>query len=284
MRGPHRLGFAGARVAPRRDVQRARGRRRLGPTEWRRRRRRRPRRRRAVPPGVLAIRRRRPRRAGGRAHRGDLAHLRARLGAPRDRRHRAGELAAADGAALRRARAVPRLGARPAAERDALPRRGERRGARRVVHRHRHPPPDPPRGGPRAHPPPPRPRPAAPRAPHARDALGAARGARAARRAPLARLARPVPRARGGPRRARRPRRGRPLGGRPQRLGVPRPPRAPRLAPRGPGATWPAWHPHSQLDHLFVRGPVDVVDGGAVAALASDHRPMAASIVVRPLR
>ena len=50
----------------------------------------------------------------------------------------------------------------------------------------------------------------------------------------------------------------------------------------GRGATWPAWHPHSQLDHLFVRGPVEVLGGGAVAALSSDHRPMVASIVVRP--
>lgn len=52
--------------------------------------------------------------------------------------------------------------------------------------------------------------------------------------------------------------------------------------PAGRGATWPAWHPHSQLDHLFVRGPVEVVGGGPVAARSSDHRPMAASIVVRP--
>ncbi len=53
-----------------------------------------------------------------------------------------------------------------------------------------------------------------------------------------------------------------------------------RLAARS--ATWPAWNPHSQLDHLFVRGPVEVLGGGAVAALSSDHRPMVASIVVRP--
>lgn len=48
------------------------------------------------------------------------------------------------------------------------------------------------------------------------------------------------------------------------------------------GATWPAWRPHSQLDHLFVRGPVEVLGGGPVAARSSDHRPMVASIVVRP--
>jgi endonuclease/exonuclease/phosphatase family metal-dependent hydrolase len=48
------------------------------------------------------------------------------------------------------------------------------------------------------------------------------------------------------------------------------------------GATWPAWRPHSQLDHLFVRGPVRVLGGGVVASRSSDHRPMVASIVVRP--
>jgi endonuclease/exonuclease/phosphatase family metal-dependent hydrolase len=50
----------------------------------------------------------------------------------------------------------------------------------------------------------------------------------------------------------------------------------------GRGATWPAWFPHSQLDHLFVHGPVEVRGGGPVAVLPSDHRPMVASIVVRP--
>lgn len=48
------------------------------------------------------------------------------------------------------------------------------------------------------------------------------------------------------------------------------------------GATWPSWRPHSQLDHLFVRGPVEVLHGGAVPKHASDHRPMVATIVVRP--
>jgi endonuclease/exonuclease/phosphatase family metal-dependent hydrolase len=46
------------------------------------------------------------------------------------------------------------------------------------------------------------------------------------------------------------------------------------------GATWPSWRPHSQLDHLFVRGPVEVTSGGPVATTASDHRPMVATIVV----
>jgi endonuclease/exonuclease/phosphatase family metal-dependent hydrolase len=48
------------------------------------------------------------------------------------------------------------------------------------------------------------------------------------------------------------------------------------------GATWPAWRAHSQLDHLFVRGPIEVVDGGPVLNRSSDHLPMAARIVVRP--
>ena len=48
------------------------------------------------------------------------------------------------------------------------------------------------------------------------------------------------------------------------------------------GATWPSWRPHSQLDHLFVRGTVACLDGGAVDARASDHRPVAATIEVRP--
>jgi endonuclease/exonuclease/phosphatase (EEP) superfamily protein YafD len=35
------------------------------------------------------------------------------------------------------------------------------------------------------------------------------------------------------------------------------------------------------LDHLFVRGPVDVESGGVVDARASDHRPVVATVVVR---
>lgn len=48
------------------------------------------------------------------------------------------------------------------------------------------------------------------------------------------------------------------------------------------GASWPSWWPHSQLDHLFVRGPIDVVSGGVLDRRSSDHRPAQASIVVRP--
>ncbi|HUD68987.1 MAG TPA: endonuclease/exonuclease/phosphatase family protein [Acidimicrobiales bacterium] len=48
------------------------------------------------------------------------------------------------------------------------------------------------------------------------------------------------------------------------------------------GATWPSWRPHSQLDHLFVHGPIEVVSGGVLDRRSSDHRPAQASIVVRP--
>lgn len=44
------------------------------------------------------------------------------------------------------------------------------------------------------------------------------------------------------------------------------------------GATWPSWRAHSQLDHLFVRGALTVLDGGVVDATNSDHRPVAATL------
>lgn len=44
------------------------------------------------------------------------------------------------------------------------------------------------------------------------------------------------------------------------------------------GASWPSWRPHSQLDHLFVRGDVGVLDGGVVDCTASDHRPVLATV------
>jgi endonuclease/exonuclease/phosphatase family metal-dependent hydrolase len=46
------------------------------------------------------------------------------------------------------------------------------------------------------------------------------------------------------------------------------------------GATWPSWRPHSQLDHLFVHGPIEVASGEVLDRRASDHRPVRASIVV----
>lgn len=47
------------------------------------------------------------------------------------------------------------------------------------------------------------------------------------------------------------------------------------------GASWPSWRPHSQLDHLFVRGDVEVADGGVVDCRASDHRPVVATVELR---
>jgi hypothetical protein len=49
-----------------------------------------------------------------------------------------------------------------------------------------------------------------------------------------------------------------------------------RQAARGP--TWPSWRPHSQVDHLFVRGPIAVLDGGVLDRRGSDHRPVVATV------
>jgi len=40
------------------------------------------------------------------------------------------------------------------------------------------------------------------------------------------------------------------------------------------GKTWPAWRPHSQVDHVLVHGPLRVLDGRALETLGSDHRPV----------
>jgi endonuclease/exonuclease/phosphatase family metal-dependent hydrolase len=52
-----------------------------------------------------------------------------------------------------------------------------------------------------------------------------------------------------------------------------------RRAVRGQ-PTWPAWRPHSQVDHVLVRGPVTVVDGRALPMAGSDHRPLRATLAV----
>ena len=44
------------------------------------------------------------------------------------------------------------------------------------------------------------------------------------------------------------------------------------------GRTWPAWRPHSQVDHVFVRGAISVGGGRVVDARASDHRPVVAEL------
>lgn len=48
------------------------------------------------------------------------------------------------------------------------------------------------------------------------------------------------------------------------------------------GRTWPAWRPHSQLDHLFVTRPVRVLGGHVAPAIGSDHRPVVGVISLLP--
>jgi endonuclease/exonuclease/phosphatase family metal-dependent hydrolase len=38
--------------------------------------------------------------------------------------------------------------------------------------------------------------------------------------------------------------------------------------------TWPSWRPHSQVDHVLVRGPVSVLHGEVLEPVGSDHRPV----------
>ena len=44
------------------------------------------------------------------------------------------------------------------------------------------------------------------------------------------------------------------------------------------GRTWPAWRPHSQVDHVLVRNGVEVLSGEVLGDLGSDHRPVRARI------
>jgi endonuclease/exonuclease/phosphatase family metal-dependent hydrolase len=52
------------------------------------------------------------------------------------------------------------------------------------------------------------------------------------------------------------------------------------------GRTWPASHPHSQIDHVLVRdgrhagGRIEVVDHAVLPAVGSDHRPVRATLRV----
>ncbi|HZP30950.1 MAG TPA: endonuclease/exonuclease/phosphatase family protein [Acidimicrobiia bacterium] len=46
------------------------------------------------------------------------------------------------------------------------------------------------------------------------------------------------------------------------------------------GRSWPAQQPHSQIDHVFVRGPIEVVDGAVLPDVGSDHRPVRARLRV----
>jgi endonuclease/exonuclease/phosphatase family metal-dependent hydrolase len=44
------------------------------------------------------------------------------------------------------------------------------------------------------------------------------------------------------------------------------------------GRTWPAWRPHSQIDHILVRGDIEVASGEVLPPAGSDHRPVRATL------
>ena len=44
------------------------------------------------------------------------------------------------------------------------------------------------------------------------------------------------------------------------------------------GSTWPAWRPHSQIDHILVRGALQPVRGEVLPDGGSDHRPVRAEL------
>lgn len=44
------------------------------------------------------------------------------------------------------------------------------------------------------------------------------------------------------------------------------------------GRTWPAWRPHSQLDHIVCNRAVAASHGEVLAATPSDHRPVRATV------
>jgi endonuclease/exonuclease/phosphatase (EEP) superfamily protein YafD len=46
------------------------------------------------------------------------------------------------------------------------------------------------------------------------------------------------------------------------------------------GRTWPAPRPHSQIDHVFVRGGLEAVDGEVLPDVGSDHRPVRVTLRV----
>jgi len=47
------------------------------------------------------------------------------------------------------------------------------------------------------------------------------------------------------------------------------------------GRTWPAWRPHSQLDHVLVTPPVTVLDARVAIVSGSDHRPVRVTLGLR---
>lgn len=44
------------------------------------------------------------------------------------------------------------------------------------------------------------------------------------------------------------------------------------------GATWPAWRPHSRIDHILVNQAVTVSSSAVLADVGSDHRPIRAAL------
>ena len=47
------------------------------------------------------------------------------------------------------------------------------------------------------------------------------------------------------------------------------------------GRSWPAWRPHSQIDHILVRGALRPHAGAVLPDAGSDHRPIRAELEVR---
>jgi endonuclease/exonuclease/phosphatase family metal-dependent hydrolase len=46
------------------------------------------------------------------------------------------------------------------------------------------------------------------------------------------------------------------------------------------GRTWPTWNPHSQIDHILVRGALRHVSGEVLPDVGSDHRPVRAVLTL----
>ena len=46
------------------------------------------------------------------------------------------------------------------------------------------------------------------------------------------------------------------------------------------GRSWPTWRPHSQIDHILVRGAVRPVAGAVFPHSGSDHRPIRAELEI----
>jgi endonuclease/exonuclease/phosphatase family metal-dependent hydrolase len=47
--------------------------------------------------------------------------------------------------------------------------------------------------------------------------------------------------------------------------------------------TWPAWRPHSHVDHILVRGPLTTVAAEVLPAAGSDHLPVRVRLAVGPV-